>query len=83
MQTQSGEDGYVHLVLTSSPVVLVAVDPVNRFYAWRTFRYEMPMPRMEIPVRFLLWRPTAEQPWYDDSEWRVVGAEYEQLQTGE
>ncbi len=74
--TQSDEvpDYPVHLRLSSSPVVLVAVDPINRFYAWRSFEFELPIERIIIPVKFQLWR-TNEQ--YKDSEWSVASEAYD------
>lgn len=60
-----GEDGWVHLVVSSSPVLLVAVDPVNRFYGYRTIEYMVPLPRLVIPVHFQLWRTEP----YTDSLW--------------
>ncbi len=63
------EDNYVHLILTKSPVLLVAVDPVNRFYAWRTFEYEVPLERVLVPVVFRIYQ--WQQP-YEDNKWRVI-----------
>ncbi len=64
-----GEDDFVHLTITSSPLVLVAVDPVNHFYAYRIIEYQIPMPKLYIPVRFQLWKTEP----YTDSEWRIAG----------
>jgi hypothetical protein len=61
-----GEDAYVHLVLTKSPMVLMVVDPVNRFYAWRTFRYEIPLERIFVPVVFRTYQTT---PYTENREW--------------
>jgi hypothetical protein len=67
MGGQSPEDGYVHLTLTSSPMVLVAVDPVNKFYAWRTFKYEVPLERLYVPVSFEIYQSS-----YKKYEWNVA-----------
>jgi hypothetical protein len=72
---QSDEDNCVHLVLTKSPVLLVAVDPINRFYAWRVFRYKIPLESIRVPVTFRVWR--WEQP-YVESDWTVVSAQSEE-----
>jgi hypothetical protein len=69
------EDDNIYITLTSSPVVLVAVDPVNRFYAYRVFRYEMPLDRIYVPVVFKVWQ--WEQP-YREGEWTVVSAQSEE-----
>jgi hypothetical protein len=68
-----GEDTYVHLVLTKSPIVLVAVDPVNRFYAWRTFQYEIPLERIFVPVVFRTYQTTP----YKESDWTFASEEDE------
>ena len=65
--TQSDEDGYIHITLTSSPMLLVAVDPVNKFYAWRTFKYEVPLERLFVPVSFKIYQPP-----YKEFEWNVA-----------
>ena len=74
---EQGDDYSVRLTLSSSPVVLVAVNAMDRYYAWRAFKYEIPMPRMEIVVRFLLYQSTAETPEYADADWRVTSEQYE------
>lgn len=62
---QSDEDGYIRLTLTSSPLVLVAVDPVNKFYAWRKFQYDIPLERLFVPVTFKTYQdPYKENEWY-------------------
>ena len=62
-------DDYIHIPLTSSPVVLVAVDPVNRFYAYRKFEYKIPIEKILVPVTFKVW--LWEQP-YKENEWTVI-----------
>lgn len=62
------DDTFVHLVLTKSPVLLVAIDPVNRFYAWRTFKYEIPLERIFVPVVF---RTYQTEP-YKESDWMII-----------
>jgi hypothetical protein len=71
---QQGDDSYVRLPITSSPAVLVAVNEMDEYYAWRYFEYEVPMPRMEIVLRFMLWKSTDQAPLYSDSEWTVGSA---------
>lgn len=62
---QDSADGWIHLVVTSSPVLLVAVDPVNRIWGWRTIEYFVPLPRLTIPVHFRAYETAP----YTDSEW--------------
>ncbi len=71
-----GEDTFVHIALTRSPVLLVAVDPLNRMYGWRTFKYQMPLETIRIPVSFQKWRET--EPHYKEYEWTMVGEASEQ-----
>ncbi len=61
-------DNYIYLSLTQSPMMLVAVDPVNRIYAWRTFQYEIPLERIFVPVTFKAYQATP----YKENEWTVV-----------
>jgi hypothetical protein len=63
-----GDDTYIHLTLTKSPMVLVAVDPINRIYAWRTFKYEIPLERIYVPVSFKAYQQTP----YKENEWTVI-----------
>lgn len=70
---EQGEDGYVRMTLTRSPVVLVAVDPVNRFYAWRVFEYPLPFREpYNLPVTFRVYNAAAE---YEENEWTIVRSE--------
>ncbi len=69
-----GGDGFVHLTLTKSPVLLVALDPVNKFYAWRLFKYEAPLERIFVPVSFKIYQKDP----YEENEWRVISLEREQ-----
>ncbi len=62
------DDTFVRLVLTKSPVLLVAVDPVNRFYAWRTFQYEIPLERLYVPVTFR----TYQKDRHKEGDWTFV-----------
>ncbi len=64
-----GDDNYVHLTLTKSPMLLVAVDPVNRIYAWRTFQYEIPLERIFVPVTFKAFQLT---PYRESDGWTVI-----------
>jgi hypothetical protein len=69
--TQSQEDGYIHIPLTNSPVVLVAVDPINRYYAWRTFEFEIPLERVLLPVTFRTYYQETQIP-YREEEWTIM-----------
>jgi hypothetical protein len=77
---EQDEDHFIRMTLSSSPVVLVAVNAMDRYYAWRVFNYEIPMPHVEIVLRFLLNKSTAETPEYRDSLWSVVAEKYETAQ---
>jgi hypothetical protein len=79
---EQAEDSYIYLPLTSSPVVLVAVNEYDKYYAWRAFKYESPMPRIVISVMFDLKKSTAENPYFKDSSngWIVTA---EQFETGQ
>ena len=80
-QSDEGDDTYVRLVLSSSPVMLVAVDPVNRFYGWRVFEYMIPMPQVYMPVRFQIWKPTTDLPVYEDLLWKMTGEKFDRQQS--
>jgi hypothetical protein len=71
---QGEEDGFIHVPLTRSPVLLVAVDPVNRFYAWRTFEFKIPLERVLVPVTFRTYY-NADQIPYREEEWTVMSDE--------
>ncbi|MDR2890876.1 MAG: hypothetical protein LBV18_04650 [Alistipes sp.] len=76
--TGEGEDGFVHLTVTSSPVLLVAVDPLYGQYAWGVFEYGIPMPRLEFYVSFQPWKsvvPYKEGLWNYASEISDAGPE--------
>lgn len=66
-----GEDGFVRITVTSSPMLLVAVDPVNKFYAYRTFQYKIPLERILIPVTFKIYQGT--QPYKETDGWTYAG----------
>ncbi len=76
-----GDDTYVHLTLSRSPVVLVAVDRFDNFYAYRTFEYLVPQVNpVTMTLRFVLWKPEAQ---FTDSYWKVVNvAKQEEEQEG-
>lgn len=76
MAVQSEEDYNARLVLTSTPVILVAVDPVHEFYAYGFYEFGIPMPAMYIPVHFQIWK--GNNP-YKDGLWTIVSAAYENL----
>lgn len=65
-----GDDTYVRLTLTRSPAMLVAVDPVNRMYAYRAFKYEIPLHEpLYVPVTFKVYQSAAP---YKENEWTVT-----------
>lgn len=65
-----GDDTYVRLVLTRSPAMLVAVDPVSRMYAYRAFKYEIPLREpLYVPVTFKVYQSSAP---YTENEWTVA-----------
>jgi len=69
------KDGYAHLVLSRSPLVLVAVDPVNKFYAWRTFAFALPLRApLYVPVSFKVYNSAS----YVENKWTVVSLASEQ-----
>lgn len=70
---QSVEDSYVHLIISRSPVLLVAVDPVNRFYGYRKFEYKVPWDRALVPVTFKTWQLS-----YDEYGWKMISELSEQ-----
>jgi hypothetical protein len=73
---QDDADGYIHIPLTRSPVLLVAVDPVNRFYAWRTYEFKIPLERVLVPVTFRTYYNMTQIP-YREEEWTVTSFETE------
>ncbi len=69
---EQGDDTYIHITLSSSPVLLVAVDPIDRFYAWRVFEYEVPqIDPVTMVLRFQLWETRVQ---FTDSHWTMVNA---------
>lgn len=74
--TQSPEDSYIHIVVSKSPVLLVAVDPINRFYAYRTFEYQVPLERILIPVSFKIWQKESRK----EEGWTIIGEASENTQ---
>ena len=70
------EDTYIRFTFSNSPIFLVAVDPVNKFYAWRELEYKVPLDRLTIVLRFQLWK-NAEQ--YKDSEWYISSENFDNL----
>jgi hypothetical protein len=73
---QSDEDGFIRVTLTRSPVLLVAVDPVNSFYAWRTFEFNIPLESVLVPVTFRTYYDVTQIP-YRQEEWTVTSLEKE------
>jgi hypothetical protein len=74
---QSEEDGLIRLPVTSSPVLLVAVDPVHRLYAFRTFKYQIPLEEIRIPVSFKIWRGGQSPYEYRENEWVIRSELYD------
>ncbi len=74
VREQNADDTYIHMVVSRSPVLLVAVDPIAGFYAWRTFKYEIPLAEIRIPVTFKVWQWA--QP-YRENEWTITSERYE------
>lgn len=77
---EQGEDTFVHLTMTSSPVMLVAVDPLNRFYAYGVFEYEIPLPRLEIVLPINGW---LDKEPYKEAYWTVINEKYDREGTPE
>ena len=75
---QSEEDTYVHITITSSPMMLVALDPVNKMYAYRSFKYQAPIEQVVVPVTF---KPYQQTP-YKENDWIVI-SERDENDTGE
>jgi hypothetical protein len=65
------EDTYIHLTLTRTEVFLVAVDPINRFWAYRPLEMPKPMPWMRLTLMIRLWKE--REKWLD---WTVTSADY-------
>jgi hypothetical protein len=65
------EETYIHLTLTRSPVFLVAVDPINRFYAYRSLEMPKPMPWMRLTLMIRTWKE--REKWLD---WTITSADY-------
>jgi hypothetical protein len=68
------EPYYITLTVSSSPMLIVVVDSINKFYAYRVFKYTMPLERILVPITFKVWQ--GEKP-YRESEWTIVGEAYE------
>ncbi len=68
LMAQQAGDTYVHVTISNSPVMLVAVNEYDKFYAWRMLKYEIPTAKLEIVLRFMLWETTAP---YKNSDWIV------------
>lgn len=70
-------DTYIHFDLTRSYVFLLAVDPLNRFYAYRYQYIPKPMPYMEITLMLQLWRTGT----YEYLKWTIVNADRPEPET--
>ncbi|MDR2912696.1 MAG: hypothetical protein LBV38_05295 [Alistipes sp.] len=66
--SQLGEDIFISMIITRSPVLLVAVDPVSGMYAWRTFKYQIPLQTTRVPVSFKTYLDTYP---YKENEWTI------------
>ncbi len=73
---EQGDDTYIHITLSRSPVLLMAVNRYDRFYAWRTFEYLPPQnDPVTMTLRFLLYETRTQFP---DSHWTVVNGNKEE-----
>lgn len=68
------EDTYIHFTLTRSPVFLVAVDPLNKFYAYRSLEMPKPMEWMRVTLMLQLWKKEK----YKFLDWTIVNAKFEE-----
>jgi hypothetical protein len=78
---EQGDDTYIHLTVSNSPVVLVAVDQINKFYAYRAFEYKPPLRQsITMTLQFQIWRPNTTYPdvKFTDSYWTVVNGKAEE-----
>jgi hypothetical protein len=74
---QSNEEPFhISLMVSSSPMLLVVVDPIDKFYAYRVFRYKMPLERILVPVTFQVWRWQAP---YREGDWTIVSEQSERV----
>lgn len=71
------EQTYLHFYLTRSPIFLVAVDPLNKFYAYRMLETPKPMPVQRVTLMLQLWRKEVS---YKFLEWTIVNATKEKEQ---
>ena len=69
---EQGEDNFIHAIVTSSPVMFVVVDEYDKMYAWGTFKYEIPMAQVWMPVQFQVWKKSLAEP-FRDGNWMVWG----------
>ena len=63
------QDGNIVFRFTSSPLVLVVVDPTYGIYAWRSVTLTDNLWNLIVPVRFRPWRTDYT---YTESKWTVV-----------
>lgn len=70
-------DTYIHFDFTRSDVFLLAVDPLNRFFAYRYIFIPKPMPRMQITLMMLLWQTGT----YKYLEWTIVNWDHPNTET--
>ncbi len=63
----SSQEFQCSLVLTESPAMIVAVDPVAKRYAYRSYELPVNLPRVDTKLYMAAWRPT-----HTSSGWVVV-----------
>lgn len=69
---EQGGDNYIHAVVSSSPVMLVVVNAYDKMYAWGTYKYEIPMPEVRLPLQFDIWKKGDESVTsYGNMRWTV------------
>lgn len=74
------DQGQLEFLLTSMPVMLVVVDPVEKLYAWRHAQIAANLPIMNVPVFF---RPWKESSLYIDTRWNMVNEFYVEEEAAE
>ena len=75
MRIDSVEIDLVSMHVERSPVVLVAVDPVNRLYGYRQLELGENLSPLWVSVVFRPWRLMRK---YVDGAWRMVNEFYEE-----
>lgn len=70
-QGQDETDAKVRFRFTRPTVLMVAVDPINKLYAWRQFNIPENFPLLYADVRFIIWRSLTTFE-YKEQGWTVV-----------